>query len=138
MGRHPDSARVSRRSRILLLVGVTFGSSSGMDRTSIATRKRRLAAPEQTACTSSAADAQEAPSFASSLQTILNEVQQLRKEQRRMQQEFSETLRQREMNFSGSGRLQMDSSNNISSSSSLACGFPIDIISHCTTLVVKN
>jgi len=48
-----------------------------MDRTTMmATRKQRLATPEQTACTLSAADAQEAPSFTFLLQAVLSEVQQ--------------------------------------------------------------
>jgi len=60
-----------RRTRVLLPPGVTFGGSFGMNRTSMmATRKRRLAAPEQTACTPNAVDAQETP-FASSLQAVL-------------------------------------------------------------------
>jgi len=69
-----------------------------MDRTpTMATRKRKLAAPEQTACTPSAADAREIPSFASSLQAVLSEIQQLREEQERAHQEFTEALRQRDV-----------------------------------------
>jgi len=67
-----------------------------MDRTPMITRKRRLAVPEETVCTPSAADARETSSFASSLQAVLSEVQQLREEQRRAQQEFAEALRQRD------------------------------------------
>jgi len=67
-----------------------------MNRTPVmAGRKRRLASPEQTASTQSAADTQEAL-FASSLQAIMEEVRQLREEQRRAQQEFAEALRQRD------------------------------------------
>jgi len=67
-----------------------------MNRTpTMATRKRRLATPEQTTRTSSAGDAQEASSVAS-LQALMQEVQILREEQRRTQLEFAETLRQRD------------------------------------------
>jgi len=67
-----------------------------MNRTpTMATRKRRLATPEQTTRTSSAGDAQETSSVAS-LQTLMHEVQILREEQRRTQLEFAETLRQRD------------------------------------------
>jgi len=68
-----------------------------MNRTStMATRKRRLATPERTARTPSAEDAQETSSFVSSLQALMNEVQLLREEQRRTQQEYAETLRHRD------------------------------------------
>jgi len=68
-----------------------------MNRTpTMATRKRRLATPERTANTPSAGDAQEASSSASLLQALRNELQLLREEQRCTQQEFAETLRQRD------------------------------------------
>jgi len=74
-----------------------FGGSSGMNRTPMmATRKRRLATPERMARTPSAGDVQKTSSFVSSLQALMSKVQLLREEQRRTQQEFAETLRQRD------------------------------------------
>jgi len=74
-----------------------FWGSSGMNRTPrMASRKRKLATPERTARTPSVGDAQETSSFVSSLQALMSEVQLLREEQRRTQQEFTETLRKRD------------------------------------------
>jgi len=94
-----------------------------MDRTpTIVTRKRRLAAPEQTVCTPSATDAQEIPSSTSLLQAMLSEIQQSREEQKRAQQEFAEALRQRDAEIqqlqratAGLVEQQLSPSNNISS-----------------------
>jgi len=72
-----------------------FGGSSGMDRTpAMTTRKRKLVVPEPTTSTPSAAGARESPSFASPLRAVLNEIQQLREEQKRAQRDFAEALRQ--------------------------------------------
>jgi|GEM_PF-2455060 len=95
-----------------------------MERTpTMATRKRKLAAPEQTACTPSAADAREIPSFASSLQAVLSEIQQLREEQERAHQEFTEALHQRDVEIQqlrqtagGLAEQQISPSMNINSS----------------------
>jgi len=93
-----------------------------MNRTpTMATRKRRVATPERTAGTPSAADAREISSSVSSLQAVLNEVQQLREEQRRAQQEFAEALCQCDVEIQrlqqatgGLVEQQISPSNNIS------------------------
>jgi len=88
-----------------------------MNRTPVmAGRKRKLATPEQMASTQSAVDAQEATSFASSLQAITSEVRQLGEEQR----EFAEALRQRDAEIqrlqqTSDGLEQISPSENINS-----------------------
>jgi len=68
-----------------------------MERTpAMTTRKRKLVVSEQATDTPSTADARENSPFASSLRTVLNEIQQLREEQKRAQQDFAEALRQRD------------------------------------------
>jgi len=74
--------RVSRKNGSSRTLDATFWGlvqEIEIDRTPVvATRERKLAAPEQMTCTPSAA--QEVPFFASLLQMVLHEVQQLRKE----------------------------------------------------------
>jgi len=68
-----------------------------MNRTpAMTTRKRKLVVSEPTASTPSAAGARESSPFASPLRAVLNEIQQLREEQKRAQQDFAEALRQRD------------------------------------------
>jgi len=88
-----------------------------MNRTPMATRKRRLTTPERTAGTPSAADAREISSSAFSLQTVLSEVQQLREEQRRAQQELHQRdaeIQRLQQATGGFVEQQISPSNNIS------------------------
>jgi len=78
-----------------------------MDRTpAMTTRKRKLVVPEQTANTPSAVGAGENSPFASSLRAVLNEIQQLREEQKRAQQDFAERCTSVIMKSSSFGSLK--------------------------------